>query len=186
MLNRCLAIRWLTLFACSLLVGIFAAKWLGYRINWTPSLPVGIWRQLTVPPKIERGQIVIICPPPSAAFLEARARGYLSDGDCPGGLEPMLKPVAAIAGDVVQLTAKGIVLNGAAQPRSTALAADKADRPLQALPAGRLTIPEGEVFLLSTVNGESFDSRYFGPLPVSVIQGAAIPVWVAEPGRERP
>jgi type IV secretory pathway protease TraF len=98
----------------------------------------------------------------------------------------MLKPVAAVAGDVIEQTQKGIVLNGVALPGTAALAADDAGRPLPRLAAARLVIAPDEVFLLSTANGRSFDSRYFGPLPLPVIRGLAIPVWVAAPGREFP
>ncbi len=50
---------------------------------------------------IARGDIVSICPPDTAVFRAARARGYVPYGRCPGGYEPLLKPVAAIAGDIV-------------------------------------------------------------------------------------
>ena len=113
----------------ALFAGVSIAKWMGYRINTTPSVPVGIWRVLPLPAKIERGQIVSLCPPPIATFIEARARGYLSHGRCPGGLEPMLKPVAAIAGDAVEQTPSGLVLNGKPLPDSVALAADSAGLP---------------------------------------------------------
>jgi type IV secretory pathway protease TraF len=33
----------------------------------------------------------------------ARARGYLGRGSCAGGVQPVLKPVIAVAGDVVEL-----------------------------------------------------------------------------------
>ena len=42
----------------------------------------------------------------------------------------MLKPVAAIAGDAVEQTPSGLVLNGKALPDTVALAADSSGRPL--------------------------------------------------------
>ena len=167
-----------------LFAGVSIAKRMGYRINTTPSVPAGIWRVLPLPARPARGQIVSICPPPTAVFIEARARGYLSYGRCPGGFEPMLKPVAAIAGDAVEQTPSGLVLNGKALPDSVALAADSSGRPLRRLQGSPLVIAADEAFLLSTMNGRSFDSRYFGPLPVTAIEGLAVPVWVAADRRE--
>jgi conjugative transfer signal peptidase TraF len=161
-----------------LYICVWIAGSMGYRINVTPSVPVGIWRVMPVSGKIERGQIVSICPPLNAAFIEASARGYLSKGRCPGGLEPMLKPVAAIAGDAVEQSPDGLVLNGEAFPNTAALAADSLGRPLTSPHATRFAIAANEVFLLSTATVLSFDSRYFGPLPVTAVDGIAIPVWV--------
>ena len=166
-----------------LYTGVWIAGSMGYRINVTPSVPVGIWRVMPLSGKIERGQIVSICPPLNAGFIEARARGYLSKGRCPGGLEPMLKPVAAIAGDVIEQSPDGLVLNGVTLPDTAALAADSSGRPLSSPRAARFAIADNEVFLVSTAIGRSFDSRYFGPLRLTAIEGLAVPVWVVA---ERP
>jgi len=45
---------------------------------------------------------VACLPPELAAF--GRARQYLGSGDCPGGAQPVLKRIGAVAGDVVELT----------------------------------------------------------------------------------
>jgi conjugative transfer signal peptidase TraF len=162
--------------AC-LFAAVSAASRAGYRINATPSVPVGIWRLLPVPGQIARGQIVSLCPPPTVLFVEARTRGYVSAGHCPGGFEPMLKPVAAIAGDVVELTPAGLLLNGEPLPGTASLATDLAGRPLPSPGRSRFEILPSEVFFLSA-HPRSFDSRYFGPLPLSSVEGLVVPVWV--------
>ncbi len=154
----------------------------GLRLNETPSVPTGLWRVLALDGPVKRGQIVSICPPSAPVFAEAQARGYLAKGRCPGGLEPLLKPVAAIGGDVVQQTPEGIAVNGALVPHSLVLTADSQGRPLPALASDPRVIQKDEVFLLSGMNQRSFDSRYFGPLPVSAVEGIAIPVWTATAG----
>ncbi len=161
-----------------LYICVWIAGSMGYRINVTPSVPVGIWRVIPLSGKIERGQIVSICPPLNEAFIEARGRGYLSKGRCPSGLEPMLKPVAAIAGDVIGQSPVGLVLNGEVLSNTAALAADSLGRPLPSRQAAQFVIGKNEVFLLSTATVLSFDSRYFGPLPVTTVEGFAVPVWV--------
>ncbi|ADP72018.1 conjugative transfer signal peptidase TraF [Rhodomicrobium vannielii ATCC 17100] len=159
---------------------VAAADHLGYRFNETPSVPVGVWRVRPVNGPLERGQIVSVCPPPTGVFLEAKARGYLSEGSCPGGLEPMLKPIAALEGDVVEQTSEGLRLNGRLLPHSLASSADSEGRPLPKLCARSLVISKGEVFLVSR-HERSFDSRYFGPLPLSAVKGVATRFWAAAP-----
>jgi len=151
---------------------------LGYRFNETPSVPVGVWRVRPVDGPLHRGQIVSVCPPPTGVFLEAKARGYLSEGSCPGGLEPMLKPIAALEGDAVEPTGDGLRINGRLLPSSVAFPADSRGRPLPKVFAVRLVVNKGEMFLVSG-HGRSFDSRYFGPLPLSFITGVAAPIWIA-------
>jgi len=164
--------------AACLFAGVSISGRMGYRINGTSSVPVGIWRVIPLAGGIERGQIVSLCPPPNAAFLEAQARGYLSKGRCPGGLEPMLKPVAGIAGDVIEQTPAGLILNGQFLPNTLALAADGRGRPLGRVREGRIVVKDNEAYLISTATGRSFDSRYFGPLPLTAIEGIAVPVWI--------
>ncbi len=151
----------------------------GLRINHTPSLPMGLWRIETPAGAIGRGDIVSICPPGTAMFRAARTRGYVPYGRCPGGYEPLLKPVAAIGGDIVLVTPAGLAVNGRAVPNSVALAADSEGRTLPRHPAGSFTVSEGELWLVSSFNTASFDSRYFGAVPASLVIGTLRPVWIA-------
>ena len=162
---------------------VAAADRLGYRFNETPSVPVGIWRVLPANGPLRRGQIVSVCPPPTPIFLDAKARGYLSTGSCPGGLEPMLKPIAALESDVVEQTSDGIRVNGELLLHSIAFAADRQGRPLPKLIGMRLVISKAEIFLVSG-HERSFDGRYFGPLPLSAIRGVAAPIWIARTENE--
>lgn len=148
----------------------------GWRVNASPSVPVGLWL-LEQPASIGRGQVVAICPPAEPPFVEARARRYFADGDCPSGAEPLLKPIAAVAGDTVEVTGGAVVVNGQALANSAPLAADGAGRPMPAV-LGIHQVPAGMVWVVSSHHAASFDSRYFGPLPESAIQAAARPLWV--------
>jgi conjugative transfer signal peptidase TraF len=105
-------------------------------------------------------------------------RGYIASGVCPGGYEPLLKPVAAIAGDVVSVNAAGIAVNGNPVADTVALAQDSAGRALQALPLGLYRVSPGEVWVLSDHDPRSFDSRYFGAVPAAKIAGIARQLWV--------
>ena len=40
------------------------------------------------------------------------ARGYLGAGSCTGGVQPVLKPVIALAGDVVEIDQDAVTVSG--------------------------------------------------------------------------
>jgi conjugative transfer signal peptidase TraF len=164
----------------ALMLGILVAEAGGLRVNATASMPRGIWRVEVAGARIERGEVVSVCPPDSPAIREAARRGYIPAGACPGGREPLIKPVAAIPGDLVTVTARGIAVNGEPVGDSGPLEKDSAGRPLRPIPAGAYRVPAGAVWLLSGHDLRSFDSRYFGAVPVANIQGIARPVWVVE------
>jgi conjugative transfer signal peptidase TraF len=163
-----------------LLLGIALAEAAGLRINATAFMPRGIWRVEAAGTRIARGEVVSICLPDTPVVREAAERGYISAGDCPGGHEPLLKPIAAIGGDAVTVTAHDIAVNGESIADSAPLYSDSAGRPLQSVSAGAYHVPADTVWLLSRHDPRSFDSRYFGAVPAASIQGIARPIWVVE------
>lgn len=167
-------------FGVLILAGIAAPLHVaGYRWNETASLPPGLWRLTDAPLGDLRGRIVFFCPPNTPVMHEARDRGYLNDGPCPGRLEPLFKPIVAVAGDRVTIGAEGVRVNGAALLHNSApAAADGVGRELPQIPAGDYTVAEGEAWAVSGYTALSFDSRYFGPIQIDSIDGEALPVWV--------
>jgi conjugative transfer signal peptidase TraF len=164
-------------------MGLFAALILGahsagLRVNESPSLPIGIWRVSPIERDLRRGDIVSFCPPDTPAFRQAWRRGYLSAGHCEGGYEPLLKPVAAVAGDRVSGTEEGVSINGCLIANSKSLGRDGSGRTLPSPVASNLVVDKGEVWVISSYNPLSFDSRYFGPVPISSIVGLARPLFV--------
>jgi conjugative transfer signal peptidase TraF len=93
--------------AALILGTLVAARFAGLRINAIDSMPRGLWRVAQDKP-IERGDIVAICPPENWVIREAAGRGYIPVGECPGGYEPLVKPVAAVGGDLVTVAPDGI------------------------------------------------------------------------------
>lgn len=156
-----------------LITGIVAAGWLaGLRINMTPSYPRGLWRIEMLDRPVTTGDLVFICPPDTAAFEGAFDRGYIRRGLCAGGLGPLIKTVAAIGGQQVDV-ADQVSIDGHLLPRSIVHHTDAAGRPLSPFAGG--VIPAGELFLHSEFAG-SYDSRYFGPIPASGVLGLARPI----------
>ncbi|RVL88179.1 conjugative transfer signal peptidase TraF [Sinorhizobium meliloti] len=156
--------------AATMFLGAILVAWFGgYRINLTPSEPLGLWRIVKLDRAAEVGDLVFICPPRTAAMQEARHRGYLRSGLCPGGVAPLIKTVIAVAGQRVEVAAN-VRVDGRDVARSKLADRDGEGRPLT--PFGGGIVPAGSLFLHSAFAG-SYDSRYFGPVPASGILGLA-------------
>ena len=164
----------------AVLAVLAGAKGAGLRVNATPSMPLGLWRVAADRAPLRRGEIVVVCPPDTAPVRTGAQRGYISSGGCPGGYVPLVKPVAAAAGDVVAVSPAGVAVNGQLVQGSAQLARDSAGRSLWPVPAGAYLVASGDVWLLSGHDPRSFDSRYFGPVPAVNVQGIALPVWVLQ------
>ena len=159
------------------LVGMTALA-AGWRVNTTPSVAVGLWQVEAAPDGIRQGQVVSLCPPDQAVFRLARERHYIPAGRCPGGYEPLLKPVAALPGDWVDVSATEIRINGRPMPASLTQTRDAAGRLLPKMASGRYHVQPGTVWLISAGHADGFDSRYFGPVPLRCIEGVARPLWI--------
>ena len=144
----------------------------GLRWNSTPSLPIGFYRVSAVPTAI-----VAFCPREPWASLGS-ARGYRSFSlTCADHRAALLKPVAAVAGDIVEVREQGIAVNGRLLPNTAQFRKDNHGRPLTPWPAGRYKVAPNTFWALSTYNKYSFDSRYFGPVDTSDIIDYVTPVW---------
>lgn len=158
--------------------GIAALAWASFvsplpRLIYNPSDSVAVgWYRVdprgsgTFAPRV--GSLVMVPMPAGAAGLAAR-RHYLPMGT------PLLKPIAAVAPQRVCVTGEAVRIGGV--PVAAALHVDGRGRPLHAWSQCR-RLRAGELFLLSTTNPASFDSRYFGPVRASAVLGVAHPVWL--------
>jgi conjugative transfer signal peptidase TraF len=151
-----------------------AAAIIGARINTSYSLPLGIY----IRTDDSRAALIEFCPvEPFAA--ESSQRGYRTRGSaCPDGAVPLLKPVVAVAGDVVALAADGIRVNGKLLPKTAPLFRDGAGRSLHPWPFGSYVVENGTVWVASTYNRGSYDSRYMGPIRTAQIRARLRPLWL--------
>lgn len=152
----------------------------GLRVNATASMPLGLYRvEAYHGEPLARGALVTVCLAPGALTF-ARARNYLKPGPCPGEVEPLLKHVAALGGDRVDVSARGVTVNGRALPDSGRVAHDCAGRPLPHVRDGRYVLAPGTIWLYAPAP-RSWDSRYFGAQPAVSIAGLAAPVLTVTP-----
>lgn len=149
----------------------------GYRLNLTPSEPLGLWRIEALKRPVAVGDLVFICPPATSMFVDAFGRGYLRPGLCPGGLAPLLKTVVAVPGQRVRI-GDDVVIDGSPLAASRVRTKDGQGRVVAPFAGG--TVPPGHLFLHSSF-ASSYDSRYFGPLPAAGLIGLARPVLTFDP-----
>ena len=107
-------------------------------------------------------------------------RHYLGAGSCPDGSEPVVKVLAAVAGDRVEVTADAVLVNGVRLPHSRPLDRDRGGRELLPFAAGEHRLEPGEVWLYSPYEERSWDSRYFGPVPRRAVLSVYRPLWTFE------
>jgi conjugative transfer signal peptidase TraF len=134
--------------------------------NASASAPIGLYRVL--PENAVRGDLVLVRTPESVRQLAAE-RGYLPLN------VPLVKRVAAADGDIVCAADDAISVNG--RVVAERLARDRLGRPLPRW-SGCLLLDVGETFLLMEGVSDSFDGRYFGPVPTAAIIGRLVPLWV--------
>jgi len=135
-------------------------------------MPQGIYKLRKVIPK--RGDVVGACIPDSFATL-ALDRGYLPKGMCKNGTKPVMKYVAAVPGDVVEVKLDGIQINSDSVPNTRSYQYDLLGKPIPNR-LGVYTLQEGEHWLLSNHDSGSLDSRYFGPITKTL--GVVEPVFI--------
>ncbi|MBB5536268.1 conjugative transfer signal peptidase TraF [Rhizobium giardinii] len=176
-MNRVRAIMGLG--ASALGIGLLAAAAFigGFRLNLTPSEPLGLWRIEAVDRAITIGDLVFVCPPVTPLFEEARHRLYLAHGLCPGGVAPLIKSVAALPGQYVEI-GENVAIDGRTLPSSHVRRIDGAGRPLTPFAGG--IVPTGYLYLHSPFVS-SYDSRYFGPISETGVLGLARPILIVDP-----
>jgi conjugative transfer signal peptidase TraF len=159
----------------ALLGASFFAYLAGAKVNTTKSIPIGLYWASPKPPG--RNDYVLFCPPQARVFDEAKERGYIGAGFCPGGYGYLMKRVMATASDTVSITNEGVRVNGRLLTHSSPREADGAGRPMPRYHAASFILEGAEVLVMGDVNPNSFDARYFGPIPRSQIRSVIYPVF---------
>ena len=133
--------------------------------NGSASVPIGLYTVKTAT-QLQLNDLVVVRPPEDVA-------AFLAEGDyLPRGV-PMLKHVLALPGQAVCRFGSAVSVDAVALGD-----ARERDSHGRALPVwqGCRVVADGDVFLMNR-SANSFDGRYFGPLPASTIAGRAEPLW---------
>ena len=153
-----------------ILSGLAAAvavlDFVGVRVNWTRSEPVGVYWVHPVTERIRVGQMIEFCPP-------VKRYPFMLKGRCPGGTEPFFKEVVGAPGDIVTVSDLGVTVNGAMLSDSRPHRHARSDASIL-LPVlrGTFKLGKGQYWAYgSGLPAESFDSRYWGPVEVGAVAG---------------
>ena len=92
--------------------------------------------------------------------------------DSRGQSHDLVKRVVAVGGDVVSVVQDVLYLNGQREG-SPDIIVDPSD----GANVSEMPIPAGTVFLLGDNRPVSYDSRFFGPVPVTDVQGKVVAVF---------
>jgi len=170
--NRLAIAAGASVFALTLVAG--TAMVFGLRINTSYSLPLGIYATTSN----SEADLIEFCPAEPFAS-ESASRSYRTQGfACPDGAVPLLKPIVARPGDLVIISREGISVNGNLLPKTYPVPEDAHGRPLTAWPTGIYRVEPGTIWVASTYNAGSYDSRYMGPIQISQIRRRLRPLWL--------
>jgi len=163
--------KWLSIVVLNVLGVGMLILFLGIRLNISPSYPMGLYKE--VKGQWGRHDLVLSCLPKDVATMGID-RGYLGLSSQCNGHTPVIKKVIALAGDTVEIASQ-MRVNGEVIPNTPVNSADYLGRPLPRADGG--TTPDGYVWLLSNHIENSFDSRYYGTIPTSLVQFKLEPLW---------
>jgi conjugative transfer signal peptidase TraF len=142
--------------------------------NWSPSVPVGVYWMTA-----DRNAPYLAFCMSADMHAQAVAHGYQPlRGKCPDGTAWILKPNLQHV-HVITLSSAGFVIDNHMLPNTAPLAKDRFGRVLPHYRFGTYLASDKEVWVVSSYNKRSYDSRYFGPVSTASIVAYARPFLVA-------
>ncbi|HAU4231589.1 TPA: conjugative transfer signal peptidase TraF [Legionella pneumophila] len=165
-----------SIFLISLIVLATLFHGMGFRINLTESIPIGLYRITSADPI--KNTYVIFCPDDRESFRLARNRGYIDHGLYCDGYGYLMKKVVAVSGDILSVTKKGVFVNHILIPHSKPKLQDGMKRALPQLQVMNYQLQKDEVMTMTNQSEWSFDGRYYGLVHTGQIKGMITPIWV--------
>jgi len=147
------------------MTSLFLHRVCGFVINYTDSLPRGIYQLRPIKKEIERNMIVALAVPEHVQSL-VYGRKWLFKGTM------LMKPVAAIPGDKILISENGLYINE--RYFGPVFSFDSDGLPLPEIRIS-YTLRDRQVFLASRYK-KSFESRYFGHVYIKNIIAEALPI----------
>ena len=163
---------------CGLIAGsivlLYALVWyVGIYFNISSnSLPYGIYYQVKRSPL--PGDLVASCLTQKIADYGIR-KHYLEKGICDTGIQYVLKRVIASEGDVITIKNNQLYKNNYQLKGYPIWQKDGFQQPIERLYNLPYLLHSGEYWLMSSYHLYSWDSRYFGAVPVEFVLQ---PLWI--------
>src|SRR5947207_757871 len=90
--------RTLVLCLAAITAMLIGAGATGMRLNFTGSMPVGVYRRVAIASRVEHGDVVLVCLTDSIAHFAHERRYVPRGGPCSAELAPIGKFVMAVPG----------------------------------------------------------------------------------------
>ena len=147
---------------------MFAGVNLGLVFNYTHSAPFGLYMEIATPTEARREPppYIFFCPDVRWPSMNNEPNYRSPMRTCPDGFSPLIKPVIAWPGDTVQTSPQGITVNGVLLAHTVSLNHDSQGRIVHPFAYGTYRVQPGQLWAVSSFSPRSFDSRYFGPVPL--------------------
>lgn len=148
----------------SLLLLFIIVETLNYTLtkNISISEPIGYYLKLPIIGTIKRGNKYLICIADIKYIVVLKQLG-LPDipNQCPYNSPYLIKQVAGVPGDAIEITKSGVLINNQLQPYSQGFTYAHGVS-LYPLPVGYKTILRKNEYFMLGITPHSIDSRYFG------------------------
>lgn len=157
-----------------LLMGLYIISRYIY-FNPTPSETIGYYF-VYHPLNYNVGDLVLVCVKDrnSMFILYELGLPYSDENGCK--LPLLLKRIAAQSRDTIEITSRGILINEKLKPHTKAIY-EYENLILNGLPIGTHYQLTSEQYFLLGQGDRSYDSRYFGIVPVDALRYKAILIW---------
>ena len=167
------------IFLAALMAALITFYHYGLRLALSDSATsAGVYQFAPLHGTPAHGELVGACLPASIADI-ALDRGYATVSlwsACPNGAPPVGKLVLGLPGDTIVVEPGFVTINGRRFANSATGARDSQGRTLTHVPWGIRHVNKGEVWLFGFNDARSWDSRYYGPLPLTALRWKATPV----------
>ena len=165
------------LYCAGLLLAVITLALHFLVLNLSPSMPVGLYLKTgkANASNLKTGDLVLACLPPEIKKF-GLARGYLGKASICQGADAVIKQIYGVPGDDLTLTMKGMITKSAYYIFPTKVR-DSQNRPLPYISRGAYNNTTG-YWLIGTNSPDSWDARYWGPVPLTNILSHVKPLVV--------
>jgi conjugative transfer signal peptidase TraF len=166
--------------AAAIVLASLAAMRFGVVFNYTHSAPFGLYCEISHPSdaRHDPAPYVFFCPDVRWPAMKGQPNYRNPMRTCPDGFAPLIKPVVAWPGDTVETSAAGVSVNDHLLPHTATMDRDSSGRPIHPFPAGKYLVQKNQLWVVSSFSPRSFDSRYFGPIPLKSVRSWIRPLLV--------
>ena len=147
---------------------MFTGISLGLVFNYTHSAPFGLYIGVATPTEPRRypAPYAFFCPDVRWPSMRIEPNYRSPMRSCPDGFSPLIKPVVAWPGDTVKTSLHGIAVNGVLLANTVPLNRDSHGHAVHPFPYSTYRVQPSQLWAVSSFSPRSFDSRYFGPIPL--------------------